>query len=301
MRRSFLVSLAVFALISFNGWAQERTVEKQAEVFSGPQAGEKLAPFKVRIVLGDDAGKEADFVKQANGKPIVLVFVHDRNRPSMAMTRALTAYTQGRAKDGLVTGVVFLGDDASEVEAKVKQSSHGLTPNVPTGVSLDGGEGPGSYGLNRNVTLTILVGKDNKVTANFALVQPSIQADLPKVFNEIVRVAGGEVPKLADIPGVAGMMKMAANEQDPKIRTLLQPVIRKDAKSEDVEKAAAALEEYAKQNEAARKEFGRIANTIVDAGKVSNYGTPRAQEFLRKWAKEFGTTPKDQADPGKKK
>ena len=302
MRRSFLVSLAVFALIRFAGWAQERTPEKQPAIFSGPQVGEKLAPFKVRGAFDDAAGKEIDFVKQADGKPIVLIFVHEANRPSMGLTRVLTAYTVSRAKDGLITGVVMLHEDATKAEEKLKSMRHAMTQKTPTGISLDGIEGPGSYGLNRNVTMTILVGKENQVTANFALVQPSIQADLPKILQEVVRVAGGEVPKLEDLPGVREMMKSAATEQDPKIRSLLQPVIRPNAKPEDVEKAAAAVEEYAKQNEAARKEFGRIANTIIDGGALSKYGTPRCQEFLRKWAKEYGAKTNDaSADRGTKK
>ena len=57
----------------------------------------------------------------------------------------------------------------------------------------------------------------------------------------------------------------------------------------DVEKAAQALEEHAKKHEAFRKEVGRIANTIINGGKLENYGTPKAQEYLRKWAKEYGT------------
>lgn len=303
MQRSFLISLAVFALTRFDGWAQERPQEKQAQIFSGPQVGEKLPPCRVRGAFDGDAGKEIDFVKQANGKPIVLIFVHDSNRPSIGMTRALTSYTVGRAKDGLVTGVVWLDDDATEAENTLKRIRHGLTPGAPTGISLDGKEGPGSYGLNRNMTLTILVGKDNQVTANFALVQPSLQADLPKILQEIIRVAGGQMPKLEEIAGVREMMKRpAANEPDPNLRRLIQPVIQPNAKPEDVDKAASAVEEYAKKNEVARKEIGRIANTIVDSGKLSTYGTPRAQEFLRKWAKEYGSRPKDDsADRGSKK
>jgi hypothetical protein len=36
---------------------------------------------------------------------------------------------------------------------------------------------------------------------------------------------------------------------------------------------------------------GRIARTIVEGGKLENYGTSRAQEYLRKWAKEYGGAP----------
>src|SRR5262249_10899783 len=164
----------------------------------GPQPGEKLPPFKVRGFFDNDAGKELDFVTHAAGKPIVLVFIHDVNRMSLSLTRILTAYTAGRAKEGLATGVVWLADDVTEAESVPKRCGPRRAREAPLGISLDGREGPGSYGLNRNVTLTILVGKEGKVTANFALVQPSIQADLPIILQEVAKAAGGPVPKIED-------------------------------------------------------------------------------------------------------
>jgi len=266
-------------------------------IFSGPQVGEKLPAFKVRGVFDGDAGKELDFVTKADGKPLVLIFVHDVNRQSVSMTRILSKYTTSRAKEGLATGVVWLDDDATAAENMLKRVKHALTASAPIGISLDGREGPGSYGLNRNVMLTILIGNKGKVTANFALVQPSLQADLPKILEQIVAVAGGKVPKLEDIdPAVAMARKPATREQDPNLRGLLSPVIRKTATPEDVDKAAKAVEEYVAKNAETRKEVGRIANTIIDAGKLKDYGTERAQEYLQKWAKEYGAKPETKAE-----
>jgi hypothetical protein len=259
---------------------------------SGPQVGEKLTPFKVRGVLEPDAGKDLDFVAMAKEKPIVLVFVHDVNRQSISMVRVLTSYTKSRAKDGVTTGVVWLSDDATEAENMVKKVQHALTEGVPVGVSPDGREGPGKYGLNRKVTLTILVGNKNKVTANFALVQPSLQADLPKILEAVVKEAGGKVPKLDELEGMPKAKD--APKQDPNLRGLLGPVIKLNATPEEVEKAAKALEEYVAKNEATKTEVGRIANTIIDAGKLTDYGTPKAQEYLKKWAKEYGTPKKEE-------
>ncbi|HEX2476488.1 MAG TPA: hypothetical protein VHK01_17170 [Lacipirellulaceae bacterium] len=271
-------------------------------VFSGPQVGEMLPPLPVRGVFDKEAGKELDFVSAANGKPIVVVFVHQLDRPTVGMARALTTYTLERAKDGLTTGIVWLDNDPTEAENTLKRIRHALPRDVPIGISLDGREGPGSYGLNRNVALTILVGNEGKVTANFALVQPSIQADLPKVFDEIVRLIGGKAPDVAQFAGPREAMRgMARGEPDPRLRRLIRPVIQLDATEEDVDKAAAALEAFLADNEAAQKEVGRISNTIVGSGKLSNYGTPRAQEYLRKWAERYGKTqrrderPKDDA------
>lgn len=259
-------------------------------VFSGPQVDEKLPAFKVRSVFDDAAGKELDFVTAAGDKPLVLIFVHDVNRQSISLVRVLSSYTVSRAKDDLHTGVVWLDADATEAENTLQRIKHALTPQAPTGISLDGREGPGAYGLNRNVQVTVLVGKAGKVTANFALVQPSLQADLPKILAEVVKVAGGKVPKLEEIEGMPAMARPMANApmQDPNLRGLLSPVIRLNATPEDVEKAAKAVEEYCAKNEATRAEVGRIANTIINAGKLKDYGTEKAQEYLREWAKEYG-------------
>ncbi len=283
----FPIVLLVVAHASLLAGAE--TTSETEPVFSGPQAGETLPPLPVRGVFDKEAGTEIDFVSAANGKPIVLVFVHQLDRPTVGMARALTTYTLERAKDGLSTGIVWLDDDPTEAENTLKRIRHALPRGVPIGVSMDGKEGPGSYGLNRNVALTILVGNEGKVTANFALVQPSIQADLPKVFDEIVRIIGGKAPDVAQFAGPREAMRgMKRGEPDPRLRRLIRPVIQLDATEEDVDKAAEALEAFLADNESAQKEVGRISNTIVGSGKLANYGTPRAQQYLRKWAKRYG-------------
>jgi hypothetical protein len=248
-------------------------------LYSGPQVGEKLPAFKVRGFFDDNVGKELDFVTQAAGKPIVLVFIHDVNRMSFSFTRTLTAYTAGRAKEGLATGVIFLTDDVTEAEIQLKRSGHALAREAPLGISLDGKEGPGSYGLNRNVTLTVLIGKEGKVTANFALVQPSIQADLPKVLAGIAKAAGGPMITLEDLLIVSNQ----------KLQAPLSQLTHRTAKPEEVDRQAAAIEAIVKQDEAAREQLGRVARRVVEGGRLETYGTPRAQEYLRKWAKEYGS------------
>ena len=270
---------------------QDKQVERE-QIFSGPQVEETLPAFSFRELLVDSEAGDIDLVTQAGEGPILLVFVHDANRPSIGMTRVLTGYAKSRMKDGLTTGVIFLNDDITVAEANVKRIQHALTPGIPTGVALEGQEGPGSYGLNRNVTMTILVAKDRKVTANFALTQPSAQADLPKVLESLVAVIGGTVPKLEDLEGMANMLARPTNRGDgptsvPNLRPLLMPLIQKTATEEQVVQAAIAIEEAADQDAAVRKEVGRIAKTIVDGGVIQNYGTVKAQEYLRKWAIDF--------------
>jgi hypothetical protein len=263
------------------------------EIYSGPQVGEKLPPFEVQGVFGDAAGKVLDFVTDADQSPVVLFFVHDVNRQSISMTRILSRYTSGRKKDGLHTGVVWLSDDVTEAENQLKRIRHAMAEDAPLGISVDGAEGPGSYGLNRNVMLTILVGHKAQVTANFALVQPSLQADGQKILDAIAAVAGGPVQRLEDLPEVKDMMtQQTKRTEPPNLRPLLAPMIQRDATPEEVDQAAKAVEDKAAKDEAVRKEIGRIASTIVNAGKLEDYGTPKAQEYLRKWAEKFGPSEK---------
>lgn len=266
----------------------------QEQVFSGPQAGEPMVPFSVIGAFDESEGKEMDFVKEAKDQPIVLIFVHDLNRLSISMTRVLSTYTASRKKDGLHTGVVWLDDDKSNANATLKRIRHGLAKDAPVGISVDGREGPGSYGLNRNVMLTILVGKNQKVTANYAIVQPSLQVDLPKILKSVVDVAGGDIPKLETLEGMQEMMKQPATKEGETInlRSWLVPIIRRNAQKEDVEKAALEFEKFLEGNTAAQKEIGRITNTIINAGKLEDYGTATTQEYFRKWAKQYPHEPK---------
>jgi hypothetical protein len=274
-----IIRVFALALLSF--------VSADDPIFSGPQPGEALPAFKMRGVFDVEAGQEIDLVAKANGGPMVLVFVHDTNRPSIAMTRALLNYAASRGKDGLHAGAVWLSADMAEAEAALKRMRQALPKGVAIGISPDGKEGPGRYGLNRNVTLTILVARENKVTANFALVQPSIQADLPKVLDAIVKVAGGKAPKLEDMPEVQAMLRQQPPGNDEKVTGLFRKLIQKTAKPEEVDKIAAEIDEYIKKNEAARKDTARRSKVLVEGGKLADYGTPRAQEHIRKWAKEL--------------
>lgn len=262
--------------------------------FSGPQPGEKLPAFAVRDASPEGNGREVDFVAAADGKPLLLIFVQDVNRPSIQLTRLLGNYAKSREADGLRTGLVFLHEDAAKGEALVARIRHAL-PAVPTGVSPDGLEGPGTYGLNRKATLTILVGRRGVVTANFALVQPSIPVDLPRAVEAIVKEVGGKVPEMKELLGAEA--PPPARGEAPDLRALLRPVIRLDADAAEVERAAAAVEALAAKDPAARAEIGRIASTIVNSGKIDNYGTPKAREFLKKWAAAPAPTADSQPTP----
>jgi hypothetical protein len=297
--RCTLLALSTFAL-PYSAMLHRADAQEQGQadsIFSGPQVGEELPPFEIVGVFDEKAGKRFDPITEAQGKPIVLLFVHQANRPSIGMTRILMNYLSERKDQDVSNCIVWLSPDPTQAENDLKRMRHALPEKTMIGIYTDGVEGPGAYGLNRQVTLTILVGKKNKVTANYALVQPSIQVDLPKVLTSIVEIAGGEVPDITKLvqPDMQrpNMRTREGNSNAPnealaeQVRTYLRPLIQKDATDKQVDEAAAAVEAWVEKDDGARKEIARISNTIVNSGKLENYGTPRCQDVLRKWAEKY--------------
>lgn len=261
-----------------------RADDTREPVFSGPQVDEKLPPLKAIGAYGEQAGKELAIVGDASERPTVLVFFHERTRPAFALTNQLMRYVGTR--DDLHGAVVYLTADRTETEKWLNVVKPHIPMGVTIAVSADGQEGPGAYGLNRHVALTVLVAKENTVTANFALVQPSVQADLPKIAKAIVEAAGGELPNFERPTGERPAMRRE-NAEAFNPRETLGPLIRKDASEKEIREVAERIESLAKTNAAARQQIGEIARRIVDAGKLENYGTAVTQEYLKKWAREF--------------
>ncbi len=266
------------------------------EIFSGPQPGETLPGFEFRVVVPGPAevkpGDNVDLVKQAEGGPIALIFIHEFTRPTVGMTRTVMQYAGKLAEKGLTGGVVYLNDDPTAAESQIGRARQAMPNNVMVGISNDGQEGPGAYGLNRNVAMTILIAKDNKVVANFALVQPSIQADGMKVATEIAKLMEVEPPtaeELGATPMRRGNQRTRPGAaQDPALRDYLAPVIQKNATQEEVDAAVARLEAYVKEKPEVKKQVGDIARRIIDAGRLDSYGTAAAQAYLKTWAETWG-------------
>src|SRR5262249_37855844 len=125
------------------------------KVFSGPQPGEKIAAFKAQAVYGVGAGKEIELAKDQG--PTLLVFVHEITRPALQLLRPVDPFAFSLAKSGLATQFIFLPADKTKTEQYLTAAQKSLALQSPVSISLDGIEGPGSYGLNRKMTLTILL------------------------------------------------------------------------------------------------------------------------------------------------
>ncbi|MDA7977637.1 MAG: hypothetical protein MPJ50_02570 [Pirellulales bacterium] len=283
-----LLSVPVLIIVSSSS-----AFGQDEEIFSGPQMGEVLPAFEFRAVVPGPTeakpGDNIDLVQVAKGGPVALLFLHEFTRPAIGMTRGVMSYAGKLQKKGLTAGVIYLHDDPTAAESQVNRARRALPENVAIGISNDGKEGPGAYGLNRNVAMTVLIANKGKIVANFALVQPSAQADGIRVATEIAKLMN-VTPPTAEELGTRGMQRDTRQQaaQDPALRGLLAPIIQKDATTEEVDAAVAKLEEYVKDKPDVKKQVGDIARRIINAGRLDSYGTEAAQAHLKNWAQTWG-------------
>jgi hypothetical protein len=280
-------------------------------VFSGPQKGERISRFKVAPLNNDSAAAERDPVAENGGKPIALVFLHALERSLVPLLRVVDTYGEQR-KDHLRTEVIFLSGDRISGEQKMKAAQNSLRMKSNLGLSLDGAEGPGNYGLNKECMLTIVIANGDRVTDNFALVQPGI-ADAPRVLAALAKASGDDNPPAAEslLPARAAEAMRAgarranaemrnAEGKDPfpgavptdeRLQGLLRRFIRPNNDDATVDQLLTEIKAYIKDDASLRKQARDGWTRMLHFG--DRYGTP----YSRKVGAEFLETLKKDAPP----
>jgi len=254
------------------GAAATNGIAGDPPVFSGPQVGEKVTPFKVLGVYDESKGQEFDFVTMAGDRPFMLVFVHTPTRPAGDLSRALLHYADTREQAGLFSALIYLTNDMTEAERSMVRAYGWWNCGPPAGISFDGAEGPGAYGLNRNVTMTVLIGRDRKVTANFPLIQPS-DSDAARIIPSITKLVGGEIPSLPEVeflrspsrlPPIVNMWERGKTPTDTKLRILICRLLRESDDSERAAGTVAEINEHVVGKPTLQAELGETSRLVLD-------------------------------------
>jgi len=282
-------------------------------VFSGPQIGEKTTGFKSVEIIGQHAGREHDLIQENAGKPLVLVFVHGLERSMLPLMRVVDDYGH-RFKDRLRTEFVFLSEDRVDGMQRFARALNSIKLKARSTLSVDGIEGPGNYGLNKQCLLTILAARDNRVHANFALVQPGI-ADGGPVLAAIAQLIGDENPptteqlkaqfenryRMARQRGAKGKRAMQPGKDmrrgaqannfpgavptDGKLVGLLRQFIRKENNQARVDEILRQVRDYIKGNADLTRQAIDGWTRILHFG--DRYGTDYAREQGRALLEEL--------------
>ncbi len=166
---------------------------KGKQIFSGPQKGEKLPAFKVTSLFGDNKGEAFDPIKRAGNRPQILFFQDDSGvgiRGLFGFANAIRQVNEKTEKE-LQVACIFLADEANTITSRYARIFGRLRESGVSVIAIASGgrNGPGSYGLNRNIAQTILVAKDGKVTWNFVSEQGLLFAD-PHILGAVAEAVG---------------------------------------------------------------------------------------------------------------
>lgn len=159
-------------------------------IYSGPQPGEKIPSLTAINLRGETAGQEFDPVELAGDKLHLMFFVSESRtfgRFLGQLRRQLQAIEEN-SKHSWAMSVIVCTDDANEAEKSFAVLDRRYPKNLVVGLSKDGSAGPPAYGLDRNLTATVIVAKQGKVTHNLPYVgnafytQPHILGAIAKAM-----------------------------------------------------------------------------------------------------------------------
>ena len=203
LARSFAALVLSLALSC--GTIAQQTDEKKTNnqeaasepLYSGLQPGEKARGFEVLGFI-DGNRKELEIVNKKD-KTTLLCFIHRLSTDDRILYGlGLVDFYTKRHKE-LISHIVLLSDERAKIEKMLTNwSKTSLFSNSLLSLSSDGSEGPGYYGLNRSVAMTVMVIKGDKVVKNLVFNAPN-NRDLESVMRAIANAVDAPEPTLARI------------------------------------------------------------------------------------------------------
>lgn len=141
---------------------------------SGPAAGTPLPPLRVYAVTGEVQNAEVNYVEQREGKPTLYCFVPaDKwSRPTARLLKALD-HRMGTLSDAALVAVWVTNDPAASKDYLPRAQQSLQLGRTALTVSEEGPGGPGEWGINTEVDLTIVAAREGRVLKSFAFQSPN--------------------------------------------------------------------------------------------------------------------------------
>ena len=273
----------------------EWTKSLEKTIYSGPQPGEKVPSLIAVNLRGESAGQEFDPVELAGDKLHLMFFV-SKSRTFGRFLGQLSKQLQSiekNSKQPWAMSVIVCTDDANEAEKSFSVLDRRYPKNLVVGLCKDGSAGPPAYGLDKNLTATVIVVKNGKVAHNFAhagnafYTQPHILGAIAKVMevdHDTLRKYISGTP--GDAATEAYGRGMQGNQSEAPLKTGFRKKLAPLVLAERITRAEAAeifkvsgdemalhekVEELVKVEKLTREE----AKKLLSPGKMENEQEPR--------------------------
>ena len=168
-------------------------------VYSGPQPGEQLRGFPVTPPTRTGRDEDFDPVALAAGKPHFLMFVDDSDLIEDITAWATVRNIRNNSRTGLAaTAVILAHERATELTTIDDNFFNLLSTMFQIGYAPEGRDGPGAYGLDRNMQMTVLIADaKGKVLYNFPYRVAPIDFPDPPVVGALADAVGEDRETIA--------------------------------------------------------------------------------------------------------
>lgn len=157
---------------------------------SGLEVGKPAPSFEMKVVTGDEAGKEIDYLARWEKKPVLVIFIGEMTRPGFGLLKMLDKYGRLRQPEGLEVLIVRASEESEMVVRQTKAFYDNYDIKSPAGFAEEGAKGPPEYGLHEEAQMTVLLlDQEHKVRFNAARRAPD-RSDFDKIRKEIDRLLG---------------------------------------------------------------------------------------------------------------
>jgi hypothetical protein len=167
------------------------TAQAASEVQSGPQPGDKIAPFDVVKCAGatDDGVSVGDtlcYRCKYGAKPMVMVFTRKSDEQVAGLVKKLDKAVAKNSEKELKAFVNIVGESRSEAESSAKQLAKDTSvENVPIVVPEETTNGPDNYGINPDAVVTVIVARDGKVVASHGYSAAPDSDDINQIMQDV--------------------------------------------------------------------------------------------------------------------
>jgi hypothetical protein len=221
-------ALAVVSIDAHEAAAAAEVVKDPADflvgapVYSGPQPGEQLRGFSVIPPTESSVDDPFDPVALGLGKPHILIFIDDSDIGEGIHPYARAVEAIGKhSRTGLAASVVILARERGYAKYEDYEPSRKYLNSVyRIGYAPEGRDGPGAYGLNRNLPMTILIADaEGKVLYNFPFKEippdrpdPHVMGGLTDAIGEDLYTVAYWLSKLREYTEIFKQMSEMENE-----------------------------------------------------------------------------------------
>jgi hypothetical protein len=189
MRRR-IVGIAATVLLALCALRPFSQADHPPPLKSGLQPGERVPTFYVRAITGPLRNKSVCYVCRNGDRPVVMVFIRSSSPGLRQLLKAVDEQIDAHRADGLRGFGVFLAGERKDLLSEVQTLAFEEKLGLPLTIAAATVEGPAGQNLAAAADVTIVLYRDQTVTANFAYrVGELSPSELERVVEAVKKLA----------------------------------------------------------------------------------------------------------------